>query len=99
MKRRRKPPEQTARQLLNWVARTVPRFALNTGDEPMTVTVCASYGQGFATSASRSTPDVVAAIARARAMWVRQRATERADHRRGGWPHNHPSCCEWSRTG
>lgn len=95
---RAKPPEQTARQLLNWVATVRPQFRLNTGDHPISVTVGATVGYpGHATAVTRDTRDVVDALARARRMWIKARRRERADHRKGVWPHLQPGCCEWSR--
>lgn len=98
MKRARKTQEQTARQLLNWVARARPRFHLNTGDNPITVSIYATVSNGgHALALSRDTADVIDAIARARAMWLKRQAQERAEHRKGEWPHNYPGCCQFYR--
>lgn len=80
----RKSQEVTARQLLGWITRTLPRISYNTGDG----TVSIYAGRGWAHSQTDDPAAVLDALRACRLRDIRERAQIRRDKREGVWPYS-----------
>ncbi len=84
MRRKSKTAEVSARQLLNWVCRTIPRITYNAGDGSVTIYA----GKGWAHAESSKLSAVMLALAAARSRDIKERAAIRRDKREHVWPYD-----------
>lgn len=82
--RRAKTAEITARQMLNWICRTLPRIVYNVGDG----TVSVYAGKGWAHAESADQKAIQAALSHARLRDIKERAAIRRDKREHVWPYD-----------
>jgi hypothetical protein len=84
--RRAKPKtaEVTARQMLNWICKTIPRIIYNSGDGSVSIYA----GKGHAHAETSQPAAVMEALALARRRDIRERASIRRDKREHVWPYD-----------
>lgn len=86
----KKSVEASARQMLNWICRTIPRINYNTGDGSVSIYA----GRGWAHAVSSSPSAVETALRLARQRDIKERAALRRDRRAGVWPYDRD---QWDR--
>lgn len=84
MKAKAKTAEATARQMLGWICRTMPRITYNSGDGSVSIRA----GKGYASADTDSPADVLEALKTCRRRDIKERAALRRDKREGVWPYS-----------